>query len=32
MDWTTLISSKEIIIAFLLSAEVDVFFGFYPVS
>jgi putative ABC transport system permease protein len=30
MDWPTLISSKAIIIAFLFSAGVGVFFGFYP--
>jgi len=30
MDWPTLISSQAIIIAFLFSAGVGVFFGFYP--
>ncbi|MBT0653289.1 ABC transporter permease [Geomobilimonas luticola] len=30
MDWPTLISSTAIIIAFLFSAGVGVFFGFYP--
>ena len=30
MDWPTLISSTAIVIAFLFSAGVGVFFGFYP--
>ncbi|HTY20303.1 MAG TPA: ABC transporter permease [Geobacteraceae bacterium] len=30
MEWPTLISSKAILIAFLFSAGVGVFFGFYP--
>jgi putative ABC transport system permease protein len=30
MNWPTLISSQAIIVAFLFSAGVGVFFGFYP--
>jgi putative ABC transport system permease protein len=30
MKWPTLISSEAIVIAFLFSAGVGVFFGFYP--
>jgi putative ABC transport system permease protein len=30
MEWPTLISTQAIIIAFLFSAGVGVFFGFYP--
>jgi len=30
MQWPTLISSQAIIIAFLFSGGVGVFFGFYP--
>jgi putative ABC transport system permease protein len=30
MKWPTLISSEAILIAFLFSAVVGVFFGFYP--
>jgi putative ABC transport system permease protein len=30
MSWPTLISTEAIVIAFLFSAGVGVFFGFYP--
>jgi len=30
MSWPTLISTQAIVIAFLFSAGVGVFFGFYP--
>ncbi len=30
MQWPTLISTQAIVIAFLFSAGVGVFFGFYP--
>ena len=29
-DWTILISANSVIVAFLFSAAVGVFFGFYP--